>query len=860
MSISVPNQSQMTRWADSRRHLRSAMVGWTVSVFAVGGSLVMDVNAELNISVQNPIESPSDTQNGDHRLLVKIRDKHSGPILSSNGETGYSAVDQTIKAYQASSQLLLSPAVFGQEPKTELAKFYIIKLPDFVDIELAKAVFSAIEEVESAETDGKVEVIAEYPNDELFPQQWSLHNTGQMEGTPDADIDAPEGWELSQGDSEIVIAVLDTGLEDDQADFEGKVVNGHNFSDDKDNEEYYDDHGHGTHVAGIAAAKTNNEVGIAGVCGNCRIMPIKVLTESGGGLWSWVAQGIVYATQNGADVINLSLGSPSSGSQAVHDAIQEAYQAGITIVAAAGNGGTRSIYYPGRYDETIAVGATDQNDTKVPSSSYGPEIDLVAPGKLILSDGLAGPIKLTGTSMASPHVAGAVGLLLSLNPDFTPEEIRSCLRMTADDLGPDGWDEEYGSGRLNLETFLYACGAGTCNGQECTVIGTEENDVLRGTGGNDVICGKGGNDKIYGEGGDDTICGDDGNDSIDGGLGNDTILGGKGDDRLKGGDGNDVLKGNEGNDRIDGLEGDDFLEGGDGVDNLRGGNGNDELQGGPGDDRLYGESGDDVLKGDEGNDRLSGDEGNDVMEGGTGDDNLSGGEGDDQLQGGDGEDRLRGDIGNDLLKGEEGNDRIDGGEGDDIAEGGNGDDNIRGGDGDDRLEGGEGNDSLRGDNGNDHLKGDEGNDKLDGGDGNDILEGGDGDDTLRGGNGDDQLSGGEGNDSLRGDSGNDVLEGGAGDDKLQGQGGLDVLQGDDGNDDLRGGDGNDQLIGNDGDDTLRGDEGDDIINGGQGDDRLDGRDGNDILDGSSGDDSLNGGSGEDECRNAGGGTVRDCEN
>ena len=226
-----------------------------------------------------------------------------------------------------------------------------------------------------------------------------------------------------------------------------------------------DDNGHGTHVTGTIAQSTDNDEGVAGVAFNCSIMPVKVLNRYGSGTYADVADGIIFAADNGAHVINLSLGG-SSPSTTLENACAYAYQNGVTIVCAAGNDGEETVSYPAAYDDyCIAVGATRYDETLSYYSNYGNSLDLVAPGGDLnidqnedeYSDGILqqtfsgntqnfGYWFYQGTSMAAPHVSGVVALLISSGAAITPDEVRSALQETAEDLGDPGRDDIYGWG------------------------------------------------------------------------------------------------------------------------------------------------------------------------------------------------------------------------------------------------------------------------------------------------------------------------------------------------------------------------------------------------------------------------------
>jgi len=301
--------------------------------------------------------------------------------------------------------------------------------------------------VEYAELDYVVHATI-VPDDPDLYLQWGLSK-----------IQAPTAWDETTGSSDLVIAIVDTGVDLNHPDLNDKIVPGWDFVNDDNSPQ--DDHGHGTHVAGIAAAETNNARGVAGVSWGARIMPIKVLRYDGDGYYSDVAQGVLYACNHGAKVINLSLGG-TNPSSTLKDALEQAYQDGCIIVAAAGNSGQNEVDYPARYPETIAVAATDQTDTRAAFSDYGPQIEVAAPGVDIYST-LWTPSSHTygwklGTSMSTPHVSGLAALLLSLCPQLTNTEVRSVIRSTAQDLGAPGWDPYFGFGRINAQKAVKAAG------------------------------------------------------------------------------------------------------------------------------------------------------------------------------------------------------------------------------------------------------------------------------------------------------------------------------------------------------------------------------------------------------------------
>jgi subtilisin family serine protease len=248
------------------------------------------------------------------------------------------------------------------------------------------------------------------------------------------------------GDLSVLVAVVDTGIYYMHPDLSAHYVPlGYDWVNmDSDPE---DDHGHGTHCAGIIAAVSNNGEGIAGLA-QVRVMAEKVLDSGGSGYWDWVANGIINATDCGADIISMSLGGYGY-SQLVHDAVKYAYDSGVLLIAAAANDNTNMKSYPAAYDEVVAVAATDQNDAKASFSNWGDWIELAAPGVSIISTVPSGYESWSGTSMACPHVSGVAALAWSAYPSKTRDWLRLWLRYTADDLGDPGFDVYYGYGRIN---------------------------------------------------------------------------------------------------------------------------------------------------------------------------------------------------------------------------------------------------------------------------------------------------------------------------------------------------------------------------------------------------------------------------
>ncbi len=313
-------------------------------------------------------------------------------------------------------------------------------------LDAALALFRHDPNILYAEPDGIVQATFT-PNDPEYP----VHQYGPQI------VEADKAWDITKGDPGIVVAVVDTGVDYTHEELTGKVVLGYDFvNDDADP---MDDNGHGTHVAGIIAAATNNGVGVASVGYNTRVMAVKVLNASGSGFYSTVAQGITYAADHGARIINLSLRGTVS-SPILEDAVTYAWNKGVLVVAAAGNDGSNMLVYPAAYPHVVAVSATDWNDNRWSLSNYGDYVDLAAPGVGIVSTDWAGGVgpyaARSGTSMAAPHVAAVAALALAVNPNLTNAELESLLTTTADDKGDPGWDPYYGAGRVNAYRAVLA--------------------------------------------------------------------------------------------------------------------------------------------------------------------------------------------------------------------------------------------------------------------------------------------------------------------------------------------------------------------------------------------------------------------
>lgn len=358
----------------------------------------------------------------------------------------------------------------------EFARYLLLRFSPNVDAQIPQilAALPHLSSVRWAEPN-RMQRVTFYPNDPLFPDQWGLEK-----------VAAQDAWDITVGSADVPIAIIDTGCEMDHPDLvssfwtnqdeipdNGLDDDGNGFVDDihgwdfvdaptfptagdyliRDNDPS-DEMGHGTAVAGICGAAMHNDLGIAGVAAGCPLMILRAGNMEGFLQEDDVASALLYALDNGARVVNMSFGD-TQASPMLEDVINYAYQGGLLMVTAAGNGGDTGLIYPAAFGPTLSVGACTEEDERASFSSYGNSLDLLAPGTNILSTVLGQAYDEyqggNGTSYSAPFASGVAGLVLSLHPQWGPQEVISVLKTSAQDIGPTGWDPESGQGILRAD-------------------------------------------------------------------------------------------------------------------------------------------------------------------------------------------------------------------------------------------------------------------------------------------------------------------------------------------------------------------------------------------------------------------------
>ena len=419
-------------------------------------------------------------------LLIRLTPEAAAEVAQLHAEAPISVLHAK---HNVESLHPLFPYTARPSRNPNLKRIYLLRFSPDASLDTLKAAYQQSPLVEAVEYNYLRPTLADpvVPNDPKYTEQWNLPL-----------MKLPQAWAIEKGNPNVVIAIIDSGIDyrhDDLApkawinpgeipenelddDGNGYIddVYGWDFTDapnlqaegdylEGDNEPI-DERGHGTHVAGIAGAMPNNGIGIAGIAWACPLMAVRAGLSLGGRSRMQdddSAAAIVYATDNGANIINMSWGSEHR-SFVIQDAINYAYARGVVLVAAAGNSQKPAAIFPAAYRKVIAVASTEQNQQRFYQSNFGASVDIGAPGNVILSTQVDNQYRrLTGTSMASPHVAGVAALLLAKRPALTQEEVRHILINTADPVhreDSDELDEKFvGAGTVNAERALFASGA-----------------------------------------------------------------------------------------------------------------------------------------------------------------------------------------------------------------------------------------------------------------------------------------------------------------------------------------------------------------------------------------------------------------
>ncbi|MEW6404711.1 MAG: S8 family peptidase [Chloroflexota bacterium] len=387
-----------------------------------------------------PVEPPVEESTPEAVIVVVTETAPATPEAEAVTETLTGLLVQVDGAV-SQDELMQSLSQYGTVVQSDLNRidFVLVNVPQS-NYESAMQGLSAAPGVMLVEANGDLWLEDTIPTDPFFGDQYGL-----------TAINAPQAWDYTTGSSSVTIAIVDSGVDLTHPDLAANLLNGYDFVNSDGDP--MDDNGHGTHVAGITAAVTNNGVGVAGVAGGAQILPVKVLNASGNGTFNNVALGIIYAVNNGAQVINLSLGG-GTNSAALQNAIAYADAHGVVVVAATGNTGS-SVLYPAAYESVIAVAASDESNNHAAFSNYGPEVDVTAPGVNIYSTALGGGYEYrNGTSMATAYVTGEVALLLSVDSSLTPDEVVAIIESTALDIGEAGEDVYTGSGLIQVDAAV----------------------------------------------------------------------------------------------------------------------------------------------------------------------------------------------------------------------------------------------------------------------------------------------------------------------------------------------------------------------------------------------------------------------
>ena len=468
--------STKTTYQHSRWHL--------VTAIATSLLALLFIAALMNGAVLSASPGTSETD----RLQAVTTNQSTAPTRTILvGMTKEASTDIISAAVQVKPVLSLGETTVANaatNPTSRLGQIYKFELEPGADMAATIRQLEANPTVLFAEPDYLAHLIT-VPDDPLYNEQWGL-----------AKINAPAAWDVTTGNSNVIIAVIDSGLDTTHPDLTGQLwtnpgeIAGNGLDDDNNgyvddihgwnmvdnNADLSDNTGHGTEVAGVIGAVSNNGLGIAGVCWNCRLMTLKVTQSGGIANYSDIIEAIQYATLKGADVINLSLGG-ASDSVSLRLAVDMAAETTV-VVGGAGNDDDSALFYPAAYESVLAVAGTSVSDVKVGSSNYGSWVDVAAPGEMITTTFDGGSYGMTsGTSMAAPFASGLAGLLRSAHPDWSANSTRAQLIQTTtavDNLNP-GYEGLLGSGRIDAAQAL------TISSQpDLYYVSHEVNDVING--------------------------------------------------------------------------------------------------------------------------------------------------------------------------------------------------------------------------------------------------------------------------------------------------------------------------------------------------------------------------------------------
>lgn len=427
------------------------------------------INATNTLFYKNEI-FPKGVRYVPNQILIRYKDGSSpDQLLAAGKNKDHDALIETLNTYGVVSQRKLF-----SESDQYLQNYYLLTLKKDVSIPAAYKKLVNVPEIENAspnyilriqDTPGRV--LNSTPNDPEFASQWDLKL-----------IDAPGAWSLLHAKDTATVAVIDTGVDYNHEDLIGRVIKGPNIVGNS--QDPMDDHGHGTHVAGIISAIDNNGIGIAGVSWGAKVMAIKACDKDGDCTTTDIAKGIKYAVDHGVKIINISIAGAGSCNGTYTDILNYTKQKGVLVVAAAGNGNNGDgvgvdvkTQIPASCDGVLGVGSVDPQDKRSPFSNFGSKVEISAPGGIgpcslatcVLSGGLNnGYILRAGTSMAAPHVSAVAAMLLSFNPSYTADNLKSCLTRSGDSVAAD---KKIGV-RLNARRAVILCGVSNANNSKIT--------------------------------------------------------------------------------------------------------------------------------------------------------------------------------------------------------------------------------------------------------------------------------------------------------------------------------------------------------------------------------------------------------